>query len=100
MSTGNGVAKNPRINAVAGFKLEALKTLAESLLDEVQDLEVKSNADIAGGISLYAELRRYETDLIRRALAFAGGSQRRAARLLGLKPSTLNSKIKRYRILP
>ncbi len=100
MSTGNGVASNAPIDPTMGFKLEALKTLAETLLDEVQGLELKSRVDIPGGISISAELRRYEIELIRRALFFASGSQRRAARLLGLKPTTLNAKIKRYRIRP
>ena len=100
MATGNGLAENTPIDAVLGFRLEALKTIEETLLDEVQGLEIESRVDIPGGISISAELRRYEIDLIRRALVFSSGSQRGAARLLGLKPSTLNAKIKRYRIRP
>ena len=45
-----------------------------------------------------AEVRRFEIDLIRRALDQTGGHQSRAARLLGMNPTTLNSKIKTYNI--
>jgi DNA-binding NtrC family response regulator len=48
--------------------------------------------------SLSEEVRRLEIDLIRYALRRTGGHQGEAARLLGMKPTTLNSKIKRYHI--
>jgi len=44
------------------------------------------------------EVRRFEIDLIRRALEQTGGHQSRAARLLGMNATTLNSKIKTYNI--
>ncbi|MGI8789150.1 MAG: sigma-54-dependent transcriptional regulator [Pyrinomonadaceae bacterium] len=56
--------------------------------------------DISRGINFYDEVRRFETDLIRRSLDQTGGHQSRAARLLGLNATTLNSKIKSYNILP
>jgi DNA-binding NtrC family response regulator len=43
-------------------------------------------------------VRKFEVDLIRRALEQTGGHQSRAARLLGLNATTLNSKIKTYNI--
>ena len=49
-------------------------------------------------IDLQAEVRRFETELIRSALIHTGGRQRQAARLLGTKVTTLNTKIKRYGI--
>jgi len=55
--------------------------------------------DISRGINFYNEVRRFETDLIRRALDQTAGHQSRAARLLGLNATTLNSKIKSYNIL-
>ncbi|MGI8640629.1 MAG: sigma-54-dependent transcriptional regulator [Pyrinomonadaceae bacterium] len=55
--------------------------------------------DISRGVNFYNEMRRFETDLIRRALDQTGGHQSRAARLLGLNATTLNSKIKSYNIL-
>nr|MBA3322844.1 sigma-54-dependent Fis family transcriptional regulator [Pyrinomonadaceae bacterium] len=54
--------------------------------------------DIARGLDFYDEVRRFEIDLIRRALDQTGGHQSRAARLLGMNATTLNSKIKTYNI--
>ena len=54
--------------------------------------------DIARGVNFYDEVKRFEIDLIRRALDQTGGHQSRAARLLGLNATTLNSKIKSYNI--
>jgi DNA-binding NtrC family response regulator len=54
--------------------------------------------DIARGISFYDEVSRFEIELIRRALEITGGHQSRAAKLLGMNNTTLNSKIKVYNI--
>src|ERR671932_1802755 len=56
--------------------------------------------DIGRGVNFYDEVRRFEIDLIRRALEQTGGHQSRAARLLGMNATTLNSKIKTYNIDP
>lgn len=67
----------------------------------IQDGEGTSDdIDISRGVNFYDEVRRFETDLIRRSLDQTGGHQSRAARLLGLNATTLNSKIKSYNILP
>ena len=66
----------------------------------IQDGEGASeNIDISRGANFYDEVRHFETDLIRRALDQTGGHQSRAARLLGLNATTLNSKIKNYNIV-
>ncbi|MBA3439565.1 MAG: sigma-54-dependent Fis family transcriptional regulator [Pyrinomonadaceae bacterium] len=54
--------------------------------------------DIEHGINFYDEVRRFEIDVIRRALEQTNGHQSRAARLLGMNATTLNSKIKTYNI--
>jgi DNA-binding NtrC family response regulator len=54
--------------------------------------------NIGRGINFYDEVRHFEMDLIRRALEQTGGHQSRAARLLGMNATTLNSKIKTYNI--
>ena len=54
--------------------------------------------DIARGISFYDEVSRFEIELIRRALEITGGHQSKAAKLLGMNNTTLNSKIKVYNI--
>ena len=58
------------------------------------------NSDISRGVNFYDEVKRFEIDLIRRALDQTAGHQSRAARLLGLNATTLNSKIKSYNIPP
>lgn len=59
---------------------------------------ISAEIDIARGVNFYDEVKRFEIDLIRRALDQTGGHQSRAARLLGLNATTLNSKIKTYNI--
>ncbi|MBX7218990.1 MAG: sigma-54 dependent transcriptional regulator [Blastocatellia bacterium] len=54
--------------------------------------------DAGHGISFYDEVARFEVGLIRRAMELTGGHQSRAAKLLGLNATTLNSKIKTYNI--
>jgi DNA-binding NtrC family response regulator len=56
--------------------------------------------EIGRGINFYDEVRRFEIDIIRRALEQTSGHQSRAARLLGMNATTLNSKIKTYNIDP
>jgi len=46
-------------------------------------------------IDLKTRLLAYERDLITAALAATGGNQRRAARRLGILPTTLHEKMKR-----
>lgn len=81
----------------------------ECLRPEVRDpglaIEMMASADgmsrgidLARGVNFYDEVRKFEIDMIRRALRQTGGHQSRAARLLGLNATTLNSKIKNFNI--
>ena len=81
----------------------------ECLRQEVSDPEhgrnmlsasegASSGTDVSRGIDFYEEVKRFEIDLLRRALEQTSGHQSRAARLLGLNATTLNSKIKTYNI--
>ena len=79
-------------------RIEMLKNVALNLLKEVQALSTLEEADIIRGIKFYDEVERFERELITRALELTSGHQVRAARLLGLKVTTLNSKVKRYQI--
>ena len=83
----------------------------ECLRPEVRDPELakemirssegsSGDIDIAHGVNFYDEVRKFEIDMIQRALEQTGGHQSRAARLLGLNATTLNSKIKSYNIQP
>jgi DNA-binding NtrC family response regulator len=79
-------------------RINALKILALTLLREVERLEEQDGAGNHGPLNLQTEVHRFEAEMIRSALIKTGGRQRRAARLLGMKTTTLNSKIKRYQI--
>ena len=68
------------------------------MLDSSRDGSSSVVQDIGRGINFYDEVLRFEIDLIRRALEQTGGHQSRAARLLGMNATTLNSKIKTYNI--
>ncbi len=72
--------------------------LAQEMISESSG--TSSNIDIAQGVTFYEEVKKFEIDLIQRALEQTGGHQSRAARLLGLNATTLNSKIKSYNITP
>ena len=76
--------------------------VAVSLLRQVEQIEVSLAARGAGRASadLHTEVQRFESEIIRDTLRKTGGHQRRAARLLGVKVSTLNAKIRRYGIRP
>ena len=80
-------------------RLNTLRETALRLLDEVESLAVSRPVDIKRGARFSDEVRQFEVSLIRTALGRTSGSQTRAARLLGLKPTTLNAKIKRYGIM-
>lgn len=98
-----GDAARPRAaeDSALDAQLDTLRATALSLVREVKSLGIaKSNVDVTGGVDFYDEVRRFEADLIRRALILTDGHQVRAARLLGLGVTTLNSMIKRYGICP
>lgn len=78
-------------------RLNALREVALTLLDAVDALRGAPPAN-DHRLKLQDEVRQFETELIRTALERTGGNQARAARLLGVKHTTLNAKIKRYRI--
>lgn len=75
-----------------------MKILAESIMREIQSLETEDVENSPEVLDLQAEVHRFEAELIRSALVRTQGRQRRAARLLGMKVTTLNAKIRRYKI--
>jgi transcriptional regulator with GAF, ATPase, and Fis domain len=89
-------------NPVAN-RIEALKALAKLLLHEVETLAEISPVAAHGQlneteINLTEKIQRYEADLICNALLAVNGNQRQAAKMLGMKNTTLHAKIKRYEI--
>jgi len=114
------VPGDPSSSLAFGLRVTILKDLARALLMEVEAAETAAtnaisavhirpslpaeysssihDSEPASGIDFYEEVRRFEIELISLALKQAAGNQREAAHLLRLKPSTLNAKIKHYKI--
>ena len=78
--------------------ISKLKELTMTLLREVHSITEVHQLSFDRGLDFYDEVSRFEIDLIKRALFQTGGHQGRAAKLLNLKVTTLNSKIKHYNI--
>ena len=80
-------------------KVENILIQLEGVLVIALDLseELKSKND---GLDFYERVSRFEMFLISTALRHAHGSQTKAAKLLGMKLSTLNNKITAYKIAP
>ena len=78
--------------------INTLRELVLRLLCEVQSINEVNTLSIENGFDFYEEVSRFEIELINRALLQTGGHQVRAAKLLNLKVTTLNSKIKHYNI--
>jgi DNA-binding NtrC family response regulator len=103
--TSPASSENVQSSSAMNNRLEALKVLSQSLLREVEALKSNNKSEMEvieevkdGKIDLEKEVQKYEVELIRCALVRTGGRQRRAAKLLNVKISTLNAKIKRYGI--
>ena len=79
-------------------RLTALREVALTLLREVESLRITEPVNLSRKVRLSDEVQRFEVDLICSALTRTAGNQTRAARLLGVNLTTLNSKIKRYKI--
>jgi DNA-binding protein Fis len=85
-------------------RISVLKDVSQTLskaLDSIEELKMAGAIrlpNVAEGISFYEEVSRFEISLIQLALRYARGNQRNAASLLGLKTTTLNSKIKSYNL--
>ena len=85
----------------AESRIEALRSLVLIFLREVDSLKkiIGPRSRKKGGpISLDNEMDAFEASLIRDALIKCKGNQRDAAKLLSIKPTTLNAKMKRLGI--
>jgi transcriptional regulator with GAF, ATPase, and Fis domain len=98
LDTVNAVPNGNGNGAAAHNNITALKELTLRLLREVQAITEVRTLSLEGGVDFYSEVSRFEIDLIKRALMQTAGHQGRAASLLNLKVTTLNSKIKHYHI--
>jgi DNA-binding NtrC family response regulator len=94
------VKKEATLNERISLLLDVSQTLSRAL-ETIEDLKIAGTVrfpNVAGGISFYEEVSRFEISLIQLALRYARGNQRNAASMLGLKATTLNSKIKTYNL--
>ena len=100
METGFEIRNGANRDTAGPFdsRISHLKVLALSLLREIASAENRRENYGDRTIDLQAEVRRFETELIRSALIQTGGCQRQAARLLRTKVTTLNTKIRKYKI--
>ena len=76
------------------IRIKLLKVLTLTLLRELEGVGLENSR--SDEFDLQSEVQHFEAELIRSALIMTGGRQRRAARLLGMKVTTLHSKIRRY----
>lgn len=94
-------AQTPAADRNPGARLERLNRLAADLLADLEDLEIYQLMELSISekvIDFYAVLREFEVLLIKRALNRTRGSQVKAAQLLTMNLTTLNSKIKSFKI--
>lgn len=77
-------------------RISILKQLAVKLVSEVESLNEKERFDFNSGFKLNEELQKFEMDMIRHALYLSNGHQTFAAKLLGIKKTTLHAKLKRF----
>ncbi len=94
IATRARVKKEEAENSSLEVSKVTLRILAGALISRIESLGKDGSTDL----NLQREVHRFEAELIRMALVETGGRQRRAARLLGMKVTTLSTKIKRHRI--
>lgn len=99
-SVTSGDENQPQELKTSRRRITALKKLTLELVREVQSIGEVKVLDLDSGLDFYNEVTHFEIELITRALVLTGGHQARAAKLLNLKGTTLNSKIKLYNIRP
>ena len=89
-----GVGSRKRKRIAPAEQLEHLQGELRGLLHEAVGLTAPVALDDGNGVDFYDAVAEHERTLIKAALRMSGGSQKEAARLLHIGPSTLHSKIK------
>ena len=101
--------EKPRTDLDLNRRVEQLVVIAKALANEIETLQNefftyrKRERQIDfdnDGFDFYREIERYEIELIKNALDLCEGNQTRAAKLLTMKPTTLNAKMKHYGLNP
>ncbi len=83
---------------VLSRKIDFWRDMTAALLTEIKSLNISKQVNIQKGFDFDDEVQEFEVKLIRQALKQVRGNQKLAARLLNIKYTTLNAKIKRYSI--
>lgn len=79
-------------------RIGILQELANKLLSEVESITSPGRLHFGDGFKLNEQIHKFEADLIRHALYLTNGKQTAAAQMLGIKITTLNAKIKRFKL--
>lgn len=98
MNSCQELTLNERNDEITANQLDILKGMVRKILVEIDSIGMSPNFDVGDGIDFYDAVEKFEVSLIKSALLRTGGHQSRAAKLLGIKKSTLNAKIKHYNI--
>ena len=89
----------PGVRTDVQLHIQAIGELIHALLTQLDLLQHEAiDSDDVPNLNLREEVQRFEINLIKRALTRTHGSQVQAARVLSLKATTLNAKMKRYRL--
>jgi DNA-binding NtrC family response regulator len=96
LSSLPGGSAGPLETVLNGDRIDALRNLVLTLLKDLESLRPEKSSRADG--DLQSQVQEFESELIRHALRRTAGNQARAARLLGVKPTTLNAKIQRHKI--
>jgi transcriptional regulator with PAS, ATPase and Fis domain len=92
-------AKSLQSLSTTDWRIDSLRQLVNRLNDELEALNSTKSVLVGKeSLDLSEEVRRFEIGLIKLALQRANGRQIAAAKMLNVKVSTLNDKIKRYQL--
>ena|GEM_PF-835284 len=94
----NSVPENDTSFDLETLKIEVLKSMALALESNAEDPTGFLDLDVKLGLNFYEEVTKFEIKLLKQALMISHGNQRAAAQLLHLKTTTLNTKVKMYRL--
>ncbi len=104
-STGRSNGATSKSTSVRNFekrerllpsRIEAVIRLTGALVSAVEDLALADLPNLDEGAGFYEQVRDFEISLIKMALSRSQGSQVKAAKLLKMRVTTLNTKIKSY----